>query len=236
MRTRRLESTQDNKLACNLNHNGSGFLSTRDRSGEIRLMNKFHNLAPSRPRHVLLLFAAIFAAQITICLPLSETQATLLDGNQITTAFYFPNQSTIGFGGVPVVSTVGPGVEIAKSPQGDPIASIDFSDTAITLDFFVTQVGTVAPFNGWRFYDVSGVTFTDATLVTSLPGWVVTFDPTDIWLNGSGASYFVGSTLEIDVAGVTFPGSVPEPATLSLMLMAIGLAGIGYSRCKGRSA
>ena len=44
---------------------------------------------------------------------------------------------------------------------------------------------------------------------TLAPGWVVTFDANDIWLNGSGATYFVGSTL----------------------LMAIGLAGIGYSRC-----
>jgi len=161
--------------------------------------------------------------------------ATLLEGREITTAFYFPNQSTIGFGGVPVVSTIGPGIEIAASPQGFPITSIDFSDTSITLDFTASLVGSVASFNGWRFYDVSGVTFTGATLITSLPGWVVTFDPTDIWLNGSGATYFVGSTLQIDITGISSPESIPEPAAFPLTLTAIALAGfsIKYSRQKG---
>ena len=131
------------------------------------------------------------------------------------------------------MTTVEPGNKIAASPQGDPITSIVFGDTSITLNFFATEVGTVADFNGWRFYDVSGVTFTGANLITSLPGWVLTFDPTDIWLNGSGASYFEGSTLEINITGVST--QVPEPGTLPLMLMAIGLTGLGisYSRYKG---
>jgi hypothetical protein len=178
-----------------------------------------------RSRRAFLLYAAMLMAQIAICgcLTLSTAQATLLEGKDITTAFYFPNQSTIGFGGVPVVSTIGPGIEIAASPQGFPIASIDFSDTSISLDFTQNLVGTVAAFNGWRFYDVPGVTFTGATLMTSLPGWVVTHDAGDIWLNGSGASYFVGSTLDIKITG-----TVPEPAPIALL--AIGLIGIGYSR------
>src|SRR4051794_20783936 len=72
--------------------------------------------------------AAIFAAHLVVfsyC-TLPTAQAVLLDGNQITTAFYFPDQNTIGFGGVPVMTTVGPGVEIAASPQGFPIASLIF--------------------------------------------------------------------------------------------------------------
>ena len=135
-----------------------------------------------------------------------------------------------------VVTTVGPGVEIAASPQGFPIASIDFSDTSIELDFFRSLVGTVAAFNGWRFYDATDTipAFTNATLTTSLPGWVVTFDANDIWLNGSGATYFVGSTLRIDLNGAQPPVTAPEPGTLrlTLTLMAIGLANIGYSRCR----
>jgi hypothetical protein len=176
---------------------------------------------------------AVALATAIVALSAFSASATLLEGKDITTAFYFPNQSTIGFGGVPVVTTVEPGNEIAASPPSFPITSIVFGDTSITLDFFVNDVGTVAAFNGWRFYDVSGVTFTGATLITSLSGWVLTFDPTDIWLNGSGASYSVGSTLQIDITGVASP--VPEPSTLPLMLMAIGLSGLGmgYSRYKG---
>ncbi len=165
----------------------------------------------TRVRHV-----EIFAIQLLIfgylIAPLANA-ATLLDGKNITTAFYFPNTSTIGFGGVPVVSTVGSGVEIAGSPQGYPITSIDFSDTSIKLDFFVSLQGTVAAFNGWRFYDASDTIspFTSANLVTSLPGWAVGFDANNIWLNGSGATYYNGSTLRIDV------GTVPLPAAAWLL-------------------
>lgn len=155
--------------------------------------------------------------------------ASVLEGRHITTAFYYPNQATIGFGGVPVQSVVGPGVEIAASPQGYPITSIDFSDTSIRLDFFVTLSGTVASFNGWRFYDADNSlpSFTGATLTTALPGWSVSFDPDNIWLNGSGASYFVGSNLQIDVM------AVPEPETYALML--VGLAIVGFA-ARRRSA
>ena len=74
----------------------------------------------------------------------------------------------------------------------------------------------------------------DYIRLTLAPGWVVTFDANDIWLNGSGATYFVGSTLRIDLNGAQPPVTAPEPGTLrlTLTLMAIGLAGIGYSRCR----
>lgn len=152
--------------------------------------------------------------------------ASVLEGRHITTAFYFPDQATIGFGGVPVQSVVGAGVEIAGSPQGFPIASIDFSDTSIRLDFFYTLSGTLASFNGWRFYDADNSlpSFTSATLTTALPGWSVSFDPDNIWLNGSGASYLAGSNLRIDVTAVT---AVPEPETYALML--VGLAIVGFA-------
>lgn len=146
------------------------------------------------------------------CLASSFSQAsTILDGKNITTAFYFPNQSTIGFGGVPIESTVGPGIEIAGSPQGFPITSIDFSDTSIKLDFFRNLSGTVASFNGWRFYDANDTipAFTSAILTTSNTiGWSISFDANNIWLNGSGSTYFDTSTLQIDISAVPVPAAV----------------------------
>lgn len=143
------------------------------------------------------------------CFGSSFSQAsTLLDGKNITTAFYFPNQSTIGFGGVPVESNVGPGIEISGSPQGFPITSIDFSDTSIELDFFRNLSGTVASFNGWRFYDANNTIpdFTGAILTTSnTTGWSISFDANNIWLNGSGSTYFDTSTLRIDITAVPVP-------------------------------
>ena len=148
--------------------------------------------------------------------------APLLDGKTITTAFYFPNMSTIGFGGVPVDSVVGPGVEIAASPQGFPIATIDFSDTSILLTFTRTLNGSPGSFNGWRFYDSTGtiLDFTGATLTTTNPGWsIAKVDADNIWLNGQSSSYVTGSTLRIDV--------VPEPSTT--LLLAFGLAGLAVA-------
>ena len=75
---------------------------------------------------------------------------SLLDGKTITTEFDFPAIGTIGFGGVPVNSIVGPGVEIFGSPQGFPITNIDFSDTSIShntgngLLFTGTGAGPIA--------------------------------------------------------------------------------------------
>jgi hypothetical protein len=78
---------------------------------------------------------------------------SLLDGTTITTEFDYPAIGTIGFGGVPVNSVVGPGSEIFGSPQGFPIANIDFSDTSILVSFTRTLMGSPASFNGWVFYD-----------------------------------------------------------------------------------
>ena len=145
------------------------------------------------------------------CLSVHHANAiSLLDGKDITTATYFPDKNTIAFGGVPLVSTVGPGVEIDASPPGFPIASIDFSDTTIQIDFSRSLQGTVASFNGWRFYDDSDTIspFTSAILTTSLPGWEISIDEDNIWLNGSGATYTDGSSLRIDIATVPIPAAI----------------------------
>ena len=172
-------------------------------------------------------------AVLTAAMCVQAVQAgTLLEGRSITTAFYFPNQATIGFGGGPVQSLVGLGVEIAGSPQGFPITSIDFSDTAITLDFFRTLNGTVAPFNGWRFYDANNSlpSFTSATLTTTnTTGWSVTFDADNIWLNGSGSSYADSSTLKIEIS------AVPEPAASLLLCGGLGCLVFLKRRKHGRS-
>lgn len=168
-----------------------------------------------------------------VCLSVSVAQAsTFLEGKNITTAFYFPDQNTIGFGGVPIETTVGPGIEISASPQGFPITTIDFSDTSIKFNFFRTLNGTIAPFNGWRFYDATNTlpSFTNAILTTSnTTGWSVSFDADNIWLNGSGSAYFVGSSLQIDLSTAQSP--VPVPA--AIWLFASSLIGfLGASKRK----
>ncbi|MEQ1530150.1 MAG: hypothetical protein ABL925_12605 [Methylococcales bacterium] len=165
---------------------------------------------------------------ILICLSGTFAQAaTILEGKSITTAFYFPDQNTIGFGGIPIESVVGSGIEITDSPQGFPITSIDFSDTAIDFDFFANLNGTVAPFNGWRFHDATNTlpAFTNAILTTvNTTGWTVSFDADNIWLNGSGSAYFTNSTLRIDISS----GQSPVPIPAAAWLFGSGLLSIGY--------
>ena len=160
-------------------------------------------------------------------LPALPVRATsLLDGKTITTEFHFPSMGTIGFGGVAVDSVVGPGVEIAASPQSFAIATIDFSDTSILLTFTRTLDGSTGSFNGWRFFDSTGTiaAFTSATFVTDSvnTGWsIAAVDADNIWLNGQGSHYVSGTTLRIDI--------VPEPAT--------GLLGVGvlaFAVCAAR--
>jgi len=170
-----------------------------------------------------------FAAAILLLFSLPAYSATFLDGHTITTAFYFPDQNTIGFGGEPIQSLVGPGVEISGSPQGFPIASINFSDTAITLTFTENLIGSVAPFNGWRFYDADGTlpAFANASMKTNnTSGWFIFFDSDNIWLNGSGAEFFDASTVTIEVS------PVPESATTWMLAFGLGIVAVVTKRSR----
>lgn len=133
----------------------------------------------------------------------SHAESTL-EGKSITTAYYWPNKSKIGFKGEPITSLVGPEVEIARSPQGFPIASIDFKDTAIELTFNRTIPATPSPFNGWRFYDADNSlpNITSAALTQGNTGkWDLSFDADNIWLNaGAGVIIKAKTTIQIDIS------------------------------------
>lgn len=133
----------------------------------------------------------------------SHAESTLA-GKSITTAFYWPNKSKIGFKGEPITSLVGPEIEIARSPQGFPIASIDFKDTAIELTFTLTIPVTPSPFNGWRFYDADN-SLPDITNAALTQGntdkWELSFDADNIWLNaGTGVVIKANTTIRIDIS------------------------------------
>jgi hypothetical protein len=71
------------------------------------------------------------------------------------------------------------------------------------LRFSRNLTGSVAPFNGWRFYDATGTipNFKKVVLTTlNTTGWTVNFDENNIWVNGSGVRYSVNSVVRIDVS------------------------------------
>lgn len=140
---------------------------------------------------------------LVICIIPSLSTANTLNGKRITTAFYFPNQGTIGFGGVPIDTIVGPSIEISGSPQEFQVASIDFSETTIELRFFQNLTGSISTFNGWRFYDAADTipAFKKVVLTTlNTTGWIVSFDENNIWVNGSGVRYSTKSVVRIDIS------------------------------------
>jgi hypothetical protein len=119
----------------------------------------------------------------------------------------------------------GPGFEIHGFPVGDPRTDIDFSGANFYVTYNSSATCTGTSFNGFHVYDLNGTipAFTSVSLnpatTANLLGLQLTFDANNISVNWAGISFNTSTIVSIDING---PG-VPEPGTLGLMAVGLGL-------------
>jgi len=144
----------------------------------------------------------------------------------------------------------GPTLIPALFPIGvEDESTIDVGDTTITitneasLPFCSTPLPCTDTFNGFAFtfssgVDITGVSVDPLSAADFRPAGVSPLElltPTDIILNLVGENPAVGSQLILDVTtAVTPPPSVPEPA--SLALLGVALAGMCAAGAHARRA
>lgn len=151
-----------------------------------------------------------------------------LAGKTVQVEYLFPDASTV-FNGNSVNVVVGPGVELAGFPVGDPRTNVDLSNSNILVTYNSLGTWTSTSFNGLHFFDVfSGIDAFTAVLINPATNMVgldasrISFDADNIYVNWQGLSFDEHTVVSLDVNGMA---AVPEPATVGLM--ATGLLGLG---------
>lgn len=164
---------------------------------------------------------------LLVCLFVGSANAGLI-GNDVLLEYLFPDTSTI-YGSA--TATVGAGTEFTNFVNH---FDLDVDDTNITVNpFSFSSSFSTFSFNGWVLSDLNGtiddivnVTINSATNMIGLDSSRLTFDSNSIGINWQGLSFTTNTIVSLDVEF----DSVPVPEPLSIALLGLGLAGIGFSR------
>lgn len=161
-------------------------------------------------------------------------------GHTVSADYVWPTSGTVIYPSGTAV--VGPGVEFPDIGQFGVGSSpnVDFSATNILITYPVGwTLGSASSFDGWVFTDFTASSIVGATLAgTNLSGLTnarLTFDANRVYLDTRELGNLVsglyqwdaGTFISVDVA---FANNVPEPQTLALVSLALGLIGFGRMR------
>jgi hypothetical protein len=175
----------------------------------------------------------------------SECSAAILfDGKNVGYQFLNPDTATI-FNSDSLL--VGTGNERNNLFNPDPVpsddaASVNLSDTSVSVDFYNLASFGAASFNGIRLFDQGGLnalaTITGVSVVTqsgfSVGSPLVTFNADNIFINFQGVTAQSGASLLFNVSSLAPPAAVPEPA--SAAFLGLGSLALVVRRLRRRSS
>lgn len=158
-----------------------------------------------------------------------------LIGQEFTASYRFPNVNTVYASASfsPSTFAVGAGQESVGDVEGVTSLLVDFSDDVLTITLntiLTSPTWNSVAFNGPVFVATlpHGVTSAmvdgAATTMVGFDDSRVGFDAVGIFVNWQGLSYTNGTVVRVDFEFA----SVPEPATLALLCLA--LAGLAATR------
>jgi hypothetical protein len=195
---------------------------------------------------------AVFVNSLKLVFPVfavlmitSECSAAILfDGKSVGYEFLYPDTATVVRSDTLVVGAL---IERNNLTGANPalasdVASINLSDTSVSIDFYNSNVFLPESFNGIRLFDLGGLnalaTMTGYSVVTqsgfSVGSPSVTVLADSISINFQGVTADDGASLSFNVSSLAPPAAVPEPA--SAAFLGLGSLALVVRRLRRRSS